>query len=55
MDFGKRDVWPKVEAAVADLCRDLEGPLLDQLARIEDGLSERPLNQRITEAKGRKT
>ncbi len=51
VDFGKREVWPKVEAAVADLCKDLTGPLLDQLAQIEDGLTEKPLDQRIDNAK----
>ncbi len=54
VDFGKQEVWPKVEAAVADLCGDLSGPLLDQLAAIEDGLTERPLDQRVGDAQGRK-
>lgn len=47
VDIGKRDVWPEIQAAVADLCRDLSGPLLDQLAGLEDGLAERPLDRRI--------
>ncbi len=47
VEFGKREIWPDVEAAVADLCEPLSGPLLDQLAAIEDGLSERPLDRRI--------
>ncbi len=55
VDFGKREVWPKVEAAVADLCAELSGPLLDQLAQMEDGLSERPLDQRIGTGKRRQT
>ena len=55
VDFGKQGVWPEVEAAVADLCKDLSGPLLDQLAQIEDGLSERPLDRRIRDVQGRKT
>lgn len=38
--------WRRVEAAVADLCEGLDGPLLEQLARIEDGLSTKPLRQR---------
>jgi DNA-binding MarR family transcriptional regulator len=42
----KARVWPRVEAAVRDLCGDLSGPLLDQLATIEDGLAERPLRRR---------
>jgi DNA-binding MarR family transcriptional regulator len=39
-------VWRKVEAAVADLCDGLDGPLLEQLARIEDGLAVQPLRRR---------
>lgn len=43
----KRNVWPLIDAAVADLCDGLSGPLLDQLAAIEDRLSERPLARRV--------
>ena len=43
----KRAVWPRIRAAVADLCGDLDGPLLDQLAAIEDGLAAVPLDRRI--------
>lgn len=42
----KRDVWPRIETAVADLCGELSGPLLDQLASIEDGLANQPLYRR---------
>ena len=42
----KRDVWPLIKEAVADLCADLDGPLLDQLAAIEDGLAAQPLERR---------
>lgn len=38
-----KTVWPAIDAAVRDLCGDLEGPFLDQLAAIEDGLDEQPL------------
>jgi DNA-binding MarR family transcriptional regulator len=51
VDLGKRDVWPIVDAAVKHLCRGLSGPLLEQLAAIEDGLAELPLDRR---AKGRR-
>jgi len=44
---GKVHVWPLIRAAVADLCEGLSGPLLDQLAAIEDGLSEKPLHRRV--------
>lgn len=46
MATAKRDVWPRIENAVADLCGQLSGPLLDQLASIEDGLADRPLGSR---------
>jgi DNA-binding MarR family transcriptional regulator len=46
IDYSKISVWPRVAAAVADLCGDLDGPILEQLAAIEDGLAEAPLAQR---------
>ena len=46
VDFGQREVWPWIAAAVADLCGGLSGPLLDQLAAIEDRLAEQPLDHR---------
>jgi DNA-binding MarR family transcriptional regulator len=49
VDVGKRDVWPVIEAAVKDLCKKLEGTLLDQLAAIEDGLADRSLDRRAAE------
>lgn len=42
----KTVMWPRIEAAVADLCRDLPDGLLAQLAAIEDRLAERPLVRR---------
>ncbi|QKD06096.1 MarR family winged helix-turn-helix transcriptional regulator [Mesorhizobium loti] len=50
VDVAKRDVWPRIENAVADLCRDLSGPLLDQLAAIEEGLAAAPLDRRVKKA-----
>lgn len=47
VDTASRSVWPQVEAAVRDLCRDLDGPLLSQLAAVEDGLAKRPLAKRL--------
>jgi len=47
VDRGRREAWPVIEAAVRDLCAGLSGPLLDQLAAIEDGLVARPLAQRV--------
>ena len=46
VDAAKRDVWPRIESAVADLCGGLSGPLLQQLAAIEDGLAATPLHLR---------
>jgi len=46
VDTAKREVWPRIEAAVSDLCGDLSGPLLAQLAAIEDGLAALPLDRR---------
>lgn len=46
VDNARRDVWPQIERAVADLCAALDGPLLDQLAAIEDGLAAKPLARR---------
>lgn len=42
----KTATWPRIGAAVADLCRDLPDGLLAQLAAIEDRLAERPLARR---------
>lgn len=51
VEAAKRDVWPRISEAVADLCGDLDGPLLEQLAAIEDGLSAVPLDRRIGKAR----
>ena len=47
----KRDVWPRIESAVIDLCGDLSGPLLKQLGAIEDGLAAAPLDRRASNAR----
>ncbi len=44
---GKRTAWPLIERAVRDVCHDLEGSILEQLAAIEDGLAEQPLERRM--------
>jgi DNA-binding MarR family transcriptional regulator len=54
VDQSKRDLWPRIESAVADLCGELSGPLLKQLAAIEDGLAEKPLDRRGPAAKRRR-
>jgi DNA-binding MarR family transcriptional regulator len=40
------DLWPRVEAAVAELCDGLSGPLLAQLDAVEDRLAQLPLDRR---------
>ncbi|CDX37654.1 MarR family transcriptional regulator [Mesorhizobium sp. WSM4935] len=51
VDRAKRDIWPSIENAVADLCADLSGPLLSQLAAVEDRLAATPLHRRAENAK----
>ena len=46
VDEAKRTVWPRIREAVEDLCAGMSGPLLEQLAAIEDGLREKPLYRR---------
>ena len=45
----RRDLWPYIEAAVADVCAGLDGPLLRQLDAIEDALAQKPLDRRAAE------
>ncbi|MCF1504853.1 MarR family transcriptional regulator [Afifella sp. H1R] len=49
VEVGKRELWPRIEAAVADLCQGLRGPLLQQLAALEDSLAEASLARRTEE------
>ncbi|OHV86302.1 MarR family winged helix-turn-helix transcriptional regulator [Mesorhizobium sp. ORS 3428] len=46
VDEAKGEVWPRIEDAVTALCADLSGPLLSQLAAIEDRLAAVPLDRR---------
>jgi DNA-binding MarR family transcriptional regulator len=46
VDVSRAEVWPRIAAAVADVCGSLDGPLLDQLATIEDGLTAASLIRR---------
>lgn len=55
VEASKRDVWPRIESAVADLCGDLSGPLLEQLGAIEDGLAATPLDRRAAKARKAKS
>lgn len=40
-------IWPRIERAVNTLCDGLSGPLLDQIAQLEAGLAEQPLDERV--------
>lgn len=46
MARSKRELWPHIDAAVAELCAGRSGPLLAQLAALEDGLARIPLDRR---------
>lgn len=55
VNYSKQSVWPRVEQAVRELCGDLSGPILQQLAAIEDGLADVPLTRRGDLGKERKS
>lgn len=40
-------VWPRVDAAVKDLCAPLDGRFLDQIGQIEAALDQRSLEERV--------
>lgn len=44
----RASVWPHIEAAVADACDGLDGPLLVQLAELEARLDREPIDRRAT-------
>lgn len=46
IDRSRRELWPVIEAAVQDACRDLAGSLLDQLATLERRLADQALDRR---------
>lgn len=54
VDVGKRSVWPLIEGAVRELCGDRSGPLLAQLAAIEDDLAAQPLDRRVAARRARR-
>lgn len=47
VETSRRDLWPRIDAAVAEICSDLTGPLLEQLTAIERDLETTPLHRRI--------
>ncbi len=46
VERARHEVWPVIEASVAQICAPLEGPLLEQLAALEAGLEHTSLLQR---------
>jgi DNA-binding MarR family transcriptional regulator len=50
----KRDIWPVIEAAVAEACTGTAQPLLAALSALEDALLDAPLERRAARlARGR--
>jgi DNA-binding MarR family transcriptional regulator/ribosomal protein S18 acetylase RimI-like enzyme len=43
----ERDLWPRVEAAVAEMCAGLTGTFLEQIAMLEAEMDERSLAGRV--------
>ena len=54
VEIGKRDVWPLIEGAVKEACRKLSGPLLEQLAALEDELAAESLDRRAAKQRTRR-
>jgi DNA-binding MarR family transcriptional regulator len=54
VEIGKRDVWPLIDAAVKDTCKRLSGSLLEQLAGLEEGLTDEPIDKRAARIHGRR-
>ena len=42
----KHDLWPRVEAGVAEICDGLDGSLLEILTAIERAIDDKPLHVR---------
>ncbi|GAA1057762.1 hypothetical protein GCM10017608_01640 [Agromyces luteolus] len=49
VERARRDLWPRIDAAVAEACGGLEGSLLEQVAGLERRLDDRPLDRRAAE------
>lgn len=52
VETSKRDLWPHIERAVAEVCAPLTGPLLQQLTAIERDLATLPLHRRVANRLG---
>jgi DNA-binding MarR family transcriptional regulator len=47
VDRSKHGLWRQIDKAVEEICGELSGPLLEQLAAIEKGLQAMPLDRRV--------
>ena len=47
VDHLKRTLWPATAVCVQDICNDLAGPLLSQLAQLEEALGNHPLGRHL--------
>lgn len=47
IEQAEKELWPRVEAAVRELCEPLEGSFLEQIEAIEQRLAEIPLHERV--------
>ena len=46
----KHEVWPRLEQAVKQMCADLSGSFLEQVAGLEEALTQQPLDARAAQA-----
>ncbi len=51
IEANRDDLWPRIEKAVADICKNVDGPFIEQLAAIENALDQKPLDQRAARDK----
>ncbi|MCV0427316.1 MAG: MarR family transcriptional regulator [Roseibium sp.] len=47
VDLLKQTLWPATAFLVQGACEELSGPLLTQLAQLEDALADQPLSKRL--------
>lgn len=47
MADAKRRIWPRIDAAVRDMCHGLTGPFVEQIAMLETELDHASLEQRV--------
>jgi DNA-binding MarR family transcriptional regulator len=53
VEYSREHVWPRIDAAVRDLCGDFSASLLDELGAVEDGLAEASLARRTQPERSR--